>query len=212
MDHLSAVLQGVSMTLLVTVAAFAIGATLALPLTLLQMSKWKPGRVVARVITDIVRGLPPVVWLFIIYFGVSIGSFQFDAPSAAIIGLGVVSAAYLAEIYRSGVLALHQGQWEAAAALGVGNVDTITRVVAPQATRVAVPAATGYAISLIKDSAVASTIGVADIAFMTTQDARSNDGGLTVYLMAAAVYVALCVPVAIAARFAGDALQRKVSR
>lgn len=212
MDHFEAVLLGVPLTLLVTAAAFAIGAVGAVPLTLLQMSPWKPGRILARVIIDVVRGLPPVVWLFIIYFGITIGTFQFNAVSAAIVGLGVVSAAYLSEIYRSGVLSLQEGQWEASAALGVGGVDTVTRVVAPQAIRVAVPAATGYAISLIKDSSVASTIGVAEIAFLTTQDARSNDGGLTVYLLAAAVYVVLCVPVAVASRVVGEKLQRKVSR
>lgn len=212
MDHFEAVLLGVPLTLLVTAAAFAIGAVGAVPLTLLQMSPWKPGRILARVIIDVVRGLPPVVWLFIIYFGITVGSFQFNAISAAIVGLGVVSAAYLSEIYRSGVLSLQEGQWEASAALGVGGVDTVTRVVAPQAIRVAVPAATGYAISLLKDSSVASTIGVAEIAFLTTQDARSNDGGLAVYLLAAAVYVAMCVPVAVASRVVGDKLQRKVSR
>ncbi|MEO7350949.1 MAG: amino acid ABC transporter permease [Marmoricola sp.] len=212
MEHLNAVLSGIPMTLLVTAASFAIGATAAIPLTLLMMSPWRPGRLLARVFTDIIRGLPPVVWLFIIYFGVSIGGFQFDAVSAAIMGLGVVSAAYLAEIYRSGVLSLHEGQWEAAAAMGVGRLDTVARVVAPQAIRVAVPAATGYAISLLKDSAVASTIGVTGIAYMATQDARSNAGGLPVYLFAAALYVLLAVPVAVAARLAGNAMQRKVSR
>jgi polar amino acid transport system permease protein len=212
MEHLYAVLAGVPLTLLVTVASFGLGAAIAVPLTLLRMSPWGPGRFLARAFTDLARGLPPVVWLFIIYFGVSIGTFQFNALSAAILGLGLVSAAYLSEIYRSGVLSLQEGQWEASAALGVGSLDTVARVVAPQAVRVAVPAATGYAISLLKDSAVASTIGVAEIAFVTTQDARSNAGGLTVYLFAAAVYVALCIPVAVAARYVGETLQRKVSR
>lgn len=212
MDHLLAVIAGVPLTLLVAVVSFVIGVALAVPLTALQLAPWAPTRIASRALVELIRGLPPIVWLFIIYFGVKIGTFQFDALSASFLGLGIVSAAYLSEIFRTGVLSLQAGQWEASAALGVTGVDTVARVVAPQAIRVAVPAATGYAISLIKDAAVVSAIGVADIAFVTTQDARSNAGGLTVYLIAAGVYLLLCLPVAAASRYAGEVMQRKVSR
>lgn len=212
MDHVEAVLLGVPMTLLITIGSFALGAVLAVPITLAQRSRSAVVRGVTRLFVDLVRGIPPVVWLFIIYFGVSIGAFQFDSISGAIVGLGLISSAYLAEIYRGGIAAVQQGQWEAGAALGISRFDVFGRIVGPQALRVAIPASASYAISLLKDSSIASTIGVTEIVFLTTQDARSNDGGLIVYIIAAFVYLALSVPLALLSRKVDTVLRRKVSR
>lgn len=212
MEHLQAVLLGVPLTLLITFSSLLIGAIGGVPLVLGLRSRQVVFRVICRTLVDLLRGIPAVVWLFVIYFGVSVGAFQFEATTAAIVGLGLVSAAYMAEIYRGGISAVHTGQWEAGSALGVGRWATFSRIIGPQAFRVSVPSMTSYGISLIKDSSLASTIGVTEIVFLTTQDARSNAGGLTVYIIAALVYLALSIPLALLARRVDSVLRKKVSR
>lgn len=212
MEHLQAVLLGIPLTLVITFSSLLIGAVVGVPLVLGLRSRQVVLRFVSRAVVDLLRGIPAVVWLFVIYFGVSIGAFQFEATTAAIIGLGLVSAAYMAEIYRGGISAVHAGQWEAGSALGVGRWGIFSRIIGPQAFRVSVPSMTSYGISLIKDSSLASTIGVTEIVFMTTQDARSNAGGLTVYIIAALVYLALSIPLALLARRVDAVLRKKVSR
>ncbi|HEX2247580.1 MAG TPA: amino acid ABC transporter permease, partial [Arthrobacter sp.] len=206
------VLLGVPLTLLVTAASLAIGAVLGVPLVLGLRSPFAAVRIGCRSLVNLLRGIPAIVWLFIIYFGVSIGSYQFAAVPAAIIGLGLISAAYMAEIYRGGISAVHQGQWEASQALGVSGWTTFSGVVGPQALRVSIPSMASYAISLLKDSSIASTIGVTEIVFYTTQDARSGGGGLTVYILAAVLYVALSIPLGLLSRKLDTSLRKKVSR
>ncbi|MGY1716282.1 amino acid ABC transporter permease [Geodermatophilus nigrescens] len=212
MEVLEAVLLGVPVTLLVTVAALALGAVLAVPLAAARRSRVVPLRWLGRVVIDVVRGIPPVVWLFLIFFGLGRDLIRLEPIEAGIIGLGVISAGYLAEIYRGGLSAVHAGQWEAASALGMGGTDTLVRVVAPQAFRVSLPAVTTYAISLLKDSTIVSAIGVSEILFRATQSARSTGAGLTPFFVAAAVYILLSAPLAWLSRGLDARLRARVAR
>lgn len=201
-DALVAVLMGLPMTLLVTVLAFTIGAIGGIPIMLGLRSRWAPLRLVVRFVVDLIRGIPPIVWLFLIYFGVQIGAVRLDSMTAAVIGLGIISSAYLAEIYRGGFTTLPRGQSEAAAALGLGTRTTFGRILAPQALRIALPSITTFLLSLLKDSSIASTIGVADMVFAANMFARQNPAtaGILPFFIAAAVYLIVSVPIAIAAR------------
>jgi len=212
MNYLYAVLLGVPMTLGVTVSAFALGAVLALPVLAAMRSGNAAVRFLARAVVDIVRGIPVLVWLFIIYFGISIGAFKFGSLSGAIVGLGLVSSAYLAEVYRGALSSVHRGQWEASAALALSKRTTFTRIIGPQAVRVALPSATTYAIGLLKDSSIASAIGVTEIVFRTTQEARVAGGGLTAFMIAAVVYIALSVPLAWLSRTLDGRMRAVVAR
>ncbi|MGY2002607.1 amino acid ABC transporter permease [Blastococcus sp. SYSU DS1024] len=212
MDVLQAVLLGVPVTLLVTVLAFALGAVLAVPLAAARRSRVAPVRWLGRAIIDVVRGIPPVVWLFLIFFGLGRDLIRLEPIEAGIIGLGIISAGYLAEIYRGGLSAVHRGQWEAASALGMGRTDLMVRVVTPQAFRVSLPAVTTYAISLLKDSTIVSAIGVTEILFRATQTARSMGSGLTPFFVAAAIYILLSAPLAWLSRGLDARLRARVAR
>ncbi|RII95434.1 amino acid ABC transporter permease [Clavibacter michiganensis] len=202
MELLLAVLTGLPLTLLVTAASFLIGSVLGIPIMLGLRARSMLPRVAMRLLVDLIRGVPTIVWLFLLYFGVSFGPFRFDSLTAAIAGLGIISAAYLAEIYRGAFQTLARGQSEAAQALGLGRTTTFVRILAPQAIRTALPSLTSYLLALVKDSSIASTIGVAELVFAATTFARQNPGsaGLAPFFMAAAVYLVVSIPLAVVAR------------
>ena len=210
MELLLAVLAGLPLTLLVTAAAFLIGLVLGVPIMLGLRSRLIPVRLAARLLVDLIRGVPTIVWLFLLYFGVSIGAFRFDSLTAAIVGLGIISAAYLAEIYRGAFQTVSTGQNEAAQALGFGRSTTFVRILTPQAIRTALPSLTSYLLALVKDSSIASTIGVAEIVFTSTTFARQNpdSAGLTPFFLAAAVYLVVSIPLAVVARRLDTRLRR----
>lgn len=201
-DVIVAVLLGLPMTLIVTGLSFAIGLVGGIPIMLGLRSRFLPVRIVFRFVVDLIRGIPPIVWLFLIYFGVQFGAIRMSSLAAAVTGLGIIASAYLAEMYRGGFQTLPTGQLEAAQALGLGRVTTFTQVLTPQAFRTILPSLTTYLISLIKDSSIASTIGVMDMVFMANQFARQSlaTSGLTPFLVAAAVYLVISIPVAVFAR------------
>lgn len=198
MQVLVVVLRGLPLTLVITAGSFVIGAVAAVPLSLGLISPLTPLRLLCRLLVDLIRGVPVIVWLFVLKFGLTIGDFRFTPLQAAIVGLGVVSMAYLAEIYRGGIQGVAQGQHEAAAALGLGYWTTFGQVVAPQAVRSVSPSIATYFIGLLKNSSVASTIIVAEMVFRAQAFSRQNPTveGVLPYLIAGLLYIALSLPVA----------------
>jgi len=207
---IASIAAGIPLTVLVSVSAFAFGAVLAVPGALALEARNPLVRIPVRVVVDLVRSVPILVWLFILYFGVSIGTFHFAPLPAAVLVLGVVAAAYLSEVFRTALAAVPVGQGEAARSLGLTPVDRFRFVVAPQMVRVALPSAATFALTLLKDSSIPSVIGVTEIAYFTTQANRTAGAGLDAYLVAVVCYLLLSIPVAIAARSAEHALRKQV--
>lgn len=200
MDYFSALLPGIGYTVFVTAAAFAIGVVGGVPLVLLRRSALAPLSVAGRIVIDLVRSIPPITWLFLIFFGLPSVGISLAPVPAAVIGLGLIASAHLAEIYRSGLLAVPTGQWEAGSALGLGRTTLMTSVIGPQAMRVVVPPAATVAISLLKDSAIASTIGVLDVTYRANAETMSHGHGLEFFGAAALIYIALSIPLAVVSR------------
>lgn len=207
MDLFLKILAAVPVTLLVTLLSFAFGALLALPLAAGRRAPFAIVRVLSKAVIDILRGIPPVVFIFILFFGVGSSVIRWDPVVAAIIGLALISAGHLAEIYRGGLLAVPAGQFEASAALGLGRATIFANVIGPQAFRVAIPGMVTWLISLLKDSSIVSTIGVVEIMFVTNQAARSTGEGLLPFVIAGAVYIAIGSPLAALSRW----LEKKLS-
>jgi polar amino acid transport system permease protein len=200
MQGLWAILLAVPYTLLVTAGAFIVGFLLAIPLVFGRRSKMPPVRVLAGFVIDLARGIPPIVWLLFIFFGLPVLKIRMNPLEAGILGLGVVSAGYLAEIFRGGLLAVHRGQFEASHALGLSGWTSFTQVIAPQALRAMLPGLATYFIGLIKDSSIASVIGVTEMVFTATAYARTTPDGIYTFFVAALVYIALSVPFGLMAR------------
>lgn len=138
--------------------------------------------------------------------------FPISPFNAALAGLGLIAAANMAEIYRGALASIHFGQWEASSALNLGRWSTLTDVVAPQAFRVALPSAASYLIGLMKETAVASTIGVSELAFQGNQLSQLTFRGLEVFALVGMFYILLSLPVAWLSRVADSYLQAKVAR
>lgn len=204
--------RGLAWTVALTVDSFAIGAILAIPLLAARRSRLLALRIFAMVVIQIVRAIPPILWLFIIFFGVGMSYFAISPFAAALTGLGLIAAANMAEIYRGALNALHHGQWEACAALDLGRWSTIRDVVAPQAFRVALPSAASYLIGLMKETAVASTIGVAELAYQGNQLSQLTFRGLEIFAFVGIFYIVLSLPVAWLSRVADAHLRSKVAR
>jgi polar amino acid transport system permease protein len=201
---------GIPATLAVTAGAFAVGVLVALPLTAARRSRSRAARAVATGVVDVLRAVPPVVWLFLIYFGLPQAGVEIPSMAAAIGGLGLIAAAYVAEIYRAGLEAVPDGQYAAADALGLSRWDRLRDVVGPQALLVVVPPLGGYAVGLLKDSAIASTIGVDEVTFRAFTEAQRTLEGLQVFGAAAVIYLVLSAPLALLARWVTARLARRV--
>ncbi|KOF15366.1 amino acid ABC transporter permease [Ensifer adhaerens] len=206
------ILRGLPWTAALTLGAFLAGAVLGVPLVAARQSRILPLRFVAMVFIQIVRGIPPILWLFIIFFGLGMSVFPISPFNAALAGLGLIAAANMAEIYRGALASIHFGQWEASSALNLGRWYTLTDVVAPQAFRVALPSAASYLIGLMKETAVASTIGVSELAFQGNQLSQLTFRGLEVFALVGMFYILLSLPVAWLSRVADGYLQAKVAR
>lgn len=212
MDLLWALLGGVPTTLLLTFGSLAIGAVLGAPLVVARRSANPLVSLPARLFIEVFRGIPPIVWLFIIWFGVGASVQELTPLVAALGGLGLIAAGYMAEIYRGGWIAVGGGQDEAAAALGLSRWATLADVIAPQVLRVSLPAAATYGIGLLKDSSVAYTIGITEIMFYANEQSKSSADPMVPFLVAALVYIVLTVPCAWAARALDARLRKAVSR
>lgn len=206
-ELLTTIARGIPLTVGITVAAFTMAAALAVPLVIGLRSPLVLVRLPVRAVVDLVRGIPILVWLFILYFGLTIGGRALGNVQAAILTLGLVSAAYLAEVYRGAIESIDPGQWEASRAVGLTRIDVAVRVIAPQAVRVAVPSATTFALTLLKDSSIPSVIGVTEISHHTLAVARSTGQGLTAFGAAVILYIALSVPVGLLSRYLDSRLQ-----
>lgn len=158
----------------------------------------------------VLRAVPPVVWLFLIFFGLPQAGLTFAALPAAVLGLGLIAAAYIAEIWRAGLDGVGAGQRDAARALGLSPLACLRQVTGPQALAIAVPPLGSFLVGLLKDSAIASTIGVNEIAFRALNETQQSLDGLRIFVVTAAIYLALSLPFGLLARWTSAGLQRRM--
>ncbi|HAG45860.1 MAG TPA: hypothetical protein DCL19_03535 [Gammaproteobacteria bacterium] len=190
-------------TLQVTAGSLALALVLGIFVALARISSFKLLSYPALIYTDVMRGTPALVQLFIIYFGLSDLGLEFDPISAAIIGLGLNGAAYVGEIYRAGIVAIHRGQIEAALSLGMTPVRAMRYIILPQAVRIVLPPLTNYAILLVKDTAIISTIAAPEVMFEARRIVQAtfmHSVSGQIYLMAALIYMAITLPMSYVAK------------
>ena len=192
---LTVLLGAAGTTVKVMLGALAVALTLGLVVALMKLARMRPLRAIANVYIEIMRGTPALTQLFIIYFGLSDLGIDIPPIPAAIIGLGMNGAAYVAEIYRAGILAIHEGQFEAALSLGMRPTDVMRFIILPQAFRLMLPPLCNYAVTLLKDTSLASVVAAPEIMFFARQLVTETLLSMDIYLIVAVIYLAMSIPI-----------------
>jgi polar amino acid transport system permease protein len=193
-------LKGAIVTVEVAASAFLIAVVIGL---LLALVKTFGSSLLLRVCVDlyveIFRNVPALTHLFILYFGLASIGVKLTSLSAAILGLGLIGAATLADVFRAGFQSLHAGQREAALAIGMTPGTVLRVILIPQALRTTLPPLANYAAQLVKDTSIVAAIAAPEIMFFARSLVTSTFETTLIYLSAALLYLALSLPLSFAA-------------
>lgn len=188
-------------TVLYTLGAFVFGLLLGSVLAVMRLSRTAPYRWVATAYIELFRGLPALLVLFLVGYGVPIAFPEREIPGGVFgqvaIGLGLTAAAYMAETIRAGLLAVPKGQLEAARTLGMSHFTAMRTIVAPQAFRIVIPPLTNEMILLTKDSSLAYVLGVTAQSIEITKlgrDTLNDQVNATPLLVAGLAYLLITLP------------------
>ncbi len=183
--------KGAGATVSMFVWALIIGTAGALALALMRMSPAKPLQWFAIGFGWLFRGIPLLILLFFAFFALPEFGIVFSPFLAAIVGFSLWTAAYQAEVIRSGLIAVPPGQSEAAEALGMTKPHYMRRIVIPQGLRVMVPPYTGNAITLLKQTSLATLVTVPEMALLTQRIFSNNFKFVEPIFALAVIYLAM---------------------
>jgi len=181
-------LDGILVTVKITVMSLVISSIFGLVTALFRLSDSFAARTLSRVYMELVRNTPLLVQIFFIYFVIS-PVLGFSRFTSAVMALSLFEGAYASEIFRAGILSIHKGQWEAAYSIGLNHCNTYRHVILPQAIRHMLPPLASQAISLIKDSALVSTIAIYDLTMQGEQIIAETYMVFELWFIIAAIYL-----------------------
>ncbi|MEJ2470839.1 MAG: amino acid ABC transporter permease [Desulfuromonadales bacterium] len=188
--HFGPLLQGLGITLTITGLGLLLSFAIGLITALLRLSSSPLGRMLAKGYLETIRNTPLLIQIFILYFVIApiVG---LDRFASAVIALSLFEGAYASEIIRAGILAIPVGQWEASASLGMNRAQGYRFIVLPQALRNMLPPLTSQAISLVKDSALVSTIAIYDLTMQGQRLIAETFLTFEIWMTVAAIYLAV---------------------
>jgi len=188
-------LSALEWTFLMVGIALVFGAPIALLLALARSGKGILPRFLATCVVELVQGIPLLGLLMFFYFGIPV-FLGADVPALVAVGAAytIYTAVFLGDIWRGGIQAVRQAQWEAGACLGLTWLHQFIYIIAPQAFRIALPATVGFVVQLIKNTSLASVVGVVELARAGQLISAGTFQPLAIYLLVAAIYFAICFP------------------
>lgn len=160
---LPALLRGFWNTLLLGVMSIAIGVPAGMVVGIIRLYAPKPVRLLMIAYIDVMRAMPVLVMLILIYYALPFLGIRLSSWASAVLAFSIVMAAYSAEVFRSGIEGVPKGQFEAAAALGLPFLLTLRKVILPQAIRIVIPPTTSNCVSMFKDTSLASTVALPEL-------------------------------------------------
>jgi cystine transport system permease protein len=181
-------LQAMGITLMLGVVSFVLGCALGAPVALARISRFRPLRGFAIAYVSVFRGTPLLIQIMLVYYGLPQIGIMVEPVPSAILALTLYAAAYLSENFRSGILAVDRGQWEAADSMGMPYWRMLRRVVAPQAIRVATPSIGSRFIALMKDTSLASVVTVVELTRAAESIGSSTFRYMEAFFVAGAAY------------------------
>ncbi|MBP7327028.1 MAG: amino acid ABC transporter permease [Alicycliphilus sp.] len=195
-EQFFSLLQGAWGTLVLSLLTFAIGGLAGLALAMARISPARPVRVAAAAWIQLIQGTPLLVLMGLCFYGPNIaGIGSVPALLAATLAMSIYASAFLGEIWRGCIQAVHKSQWEAAECLGLTRWQRMRQVVLPQALRLATPPTVGFAVQIIKNTSVASlVIGFAELSYNTKVLNNSTFQPFVYFGAAALLYFAMSYP------------------
>jgi polar amino acid transport system permease protein len=187
-------------TLEITAGAFALGCGLGLLIAIGKLSRIGPLRAFSVAYIEVTRGVPALVILFLLYFGLVPLGIVMEAITAGMIGLGLSAAGYLAEIFRAGIEATHRGQREAGLAVGLTPAKIYRFIILPQAFRVVLPPLLNMLIILLKDSSLASLISAPELMLRAKDLASNYFLPMHLFVLVGAIYFVIAFPISLLTR------------
>ncbi len=214
-----ALLAGTLMTIELALASLAVGLVLGLLGALAKTSSYKPLQWLGDLYSTLVRGIPELLWVLLIYYGtvglmrsladlLGVQSLELSAFAAGTIALGLCFGAYATEVFRGAILAVPKGQVEAGLALGMSTPRIFWRLVLPQMWRIALPGLGNLFMILMKDTALVSVIGLDELMRRSQIAVTASKEPFTFYMVAAFIYLGLTILAMIGLHF----LERRASR
>jgi polar amino acid transport system permease protein len=193
-------MQGLAVTFKITAVSLVLALAFGLITALMRLSGSFVARLVARAYLELIRNTPLLVQLFFIYFVLS-PVFEISAFASAVLALSLFEGAYASEIFRAGIQSIHRNQWEAAFSLGLGTWGTYRLVILPQAVRHILPPLTSQAISLVKDSALVSTIAIYDLTMQAQAIVSETYLVFETWFCVAVIYLAVTLSLSVTVAF-----------
>lgn len=189
LSSLPALSYGLILTLRIIFFGMIIATVVGLILGVINVGQNKFLKLGAKIYIDVVRGTPLLVQVFFIYFGLpSVFNFKLDAVFAGTIAIGINASAYIAEIFRAGIISIDKGQMEAARSLGLPNGAAMRKVILPQAIKRMVPPLVNQFIISLKDTSILSSIGVVELTSSGQIIIATNFKAFQVWLMVGILY------------------------
>lgn len=200
--------QAVFVTLVLALLAEALGIVLGLALSLLKISRSRFLSFPAQIYIDLFRGTPLLMQIIFIYFATPLIGLRFESLFyAGLTALTLNGAAYVAEIFRSGIQSIDKGQMEAGRASGLSYPQTMRYIIVPQAFRRVIPPLTNEFVMLIKDTSIVSVIGLTEL-LRAARELQSATANATPLVVAALIYLAICLPLI----YFTNTLERRLNR
>ena len=196
-ENSSQLINGLLTTLKLTGLSLLFACLIGLLIGLMNVSRSKALRTIAKIYIDLIRGIPLMVLLFFIYFGITgfmktyFPSINLSVDSVSILVLSLNAGAYMAEIFRAGIQAVPVGQMEAARSLGMPYGKTMWKIILPQAVRMMIPSIINQFIISLKDTTILSAIGVRDLFQNTRIIVSSNFESFKMYAICAVMYLVI---------------------
>jgi polar amino acid transport system permease protein len=195
-------MSGLQMTLIISAMTLLLAMIFGLIIALCDMSRFAPLRWIGIAFGEVIRNTPILVQLLWVYYVLPIVfSVRIESLTALVIGLSVYQAAFISEVYRSGIQGVPKGHTEAVQVLGLSPLQSFVRIVLPQAIRMTLPPLASNFVQLIKFSSLGAVISVSEITRRGMELSASTFRPLEIFTFIAVVYFLICWPLAMAIRW-----------
>ncbi|HAT02552.1 MAG TPA: amino acid ABC transporter permease [Oribacterium sp.] len=198
-QYLPRLLGGLRLTIIIAVFGILIAVVLGILICILSISGKKPLVKLANLYITVIRGIPLMILALFLYFGVIKNSLPLLTSASLILGLN--ASAYMAEIFRAGIQAIDYGQTEAARSLGLSYVQTMRKIILPQAVKIMIPSLMNQFITSLKDTAILSAISVNELTMVSKTIIARNYKAFEVYSYAAILYIILITALTILSKY-----------